>query len=81
MLETSSGYAVIDVSRRPKQGEHVLVSFCGIIQFGIVRGRALITSDGEVIEGDALDDVEVKGVLTFLINRATYVDEDPNPVI
>ncbi|ENE2373131.1 hypothetical protein [Klebsiella aerogenes] len=81
VLETSAGYAVIDVSRRPKQGDHVLVSFCGIIQFGIVRGRALITSDGEVIEGDALDDVEVKGVLTFLINRATYVDEDPNPVI
>ncbi|EIV6849150.1 hypothetical protein L9335_000865 [Klebsiella aerogenes] len=81
VLETSSGYAVIDVSRRPKQGDHVLVSFCGIIQLGIVRGRALITSDGEAIEGDALDDVEVKGVLTFLINRATYVDEDPNPVI
>ncbi|MGR7336027.1 hypothetical protein ACU6ZE_06890 [Klebsiella aerogenes] len=81
VLETSSGYAVIDVSRRPKQGDHVLVSFCGIIQFGIVRGRALITSDGEAIEGDALDDAEVKGVLTFLINRATYVDEDPDPVI
>lgn len=81
VLETSAGYAVIDVSRRPKQGDHVLVSFCGLTQFGIVRGKALITSDGEAIEGDALDDVEVKGVLTFLINRATYVDEDPNPVI
>lgn len=81
VLETSSGYAVIDVSRRPKQGDHVLVSFCGIIQFGIVRGRVLITSEGEAIEGEALDDVEVKGVLTFLINRATFVDEDPNPVI
>lgn len=75
------GYAVIDVSRRPKQGDHVLVSFCEIIQFGIVRGRALITPAGEAIEGDVLDDVEVKGVTTFLINRATYVDEDPNPVI
>ncbi|PVF74370.1 hypothetical protein CSC18_2260 [Klebsiella aerogenes] len=59
----------------------MLISFCGIIQFGIVRGRALITSEGEAIEGEALDDVEVKGVLTFLINRATFVDEDPNPVI
>ncbi|WP_370610935.1 hypothetical protein [Klebsiella aerogenes] len=77
VLETSSGYAVIDVSRRPKQGDHVLISCCGMIQFGIVRGRALVTSDGETIEGDALDDVEVKGVLTFLINRASWHDDNP----
>lgn len=32
VLETSSGYAVIDVSRRPKQGDHVLIACCGIIQ-------------------------------------------------
>ncbi|MBE0178856.1 hypothetical protein FOT89_20300 [Klebsiella aerogenes] len=81
VLETTVGFAVVDVSRRPKQGDHVLISFGGIILFGIVRGRALITSDGEAIEGDSLDDVHVKGVLRFLINRANHVEEVPNPVI
>lgn len=32
-------------------------------------GRAFITRDGEAIEGDALDDVHVLGVVTFIINR------------
>jgi DNA polymerase V len=32
-------------------------------------GSALITEDGEAIEGDALDDVVVHGVLTHTINR------------
>ena len=30
-------------------------------------GRAFITRDGEAIEGDALDDVTVIGVVTFTI--------------
>lgn len=81
VIETSAGYAVINTAIRPKQGSNILISLCGILQFAVVRGKAIITDDGEAIEGDALDDVEVKGVLTFLINRATYVDEDPNPVI
>lgn len=80
-IETSSGYAVINVSIRPKQGSHVLISFCGSTQFAIVRGRALITSDGEAIEGDALNDVEVKGVVTYLINREGWHNEDDIPIM
>lgn len=81
VLETSAGYAVIDVSRRPKQGDHVLIACCGTIQFGIVRGKALITDDGEAIEGDALDDVDVKGVITYLINRVDWLCGDDIPAI
>ncbi|WDQ08439.1 hypothetical protein PVK22_13990 [Klebsiella oxytoca] len=80
-LETSAGYAIINVSRRPKQGDHVLASFCGSTQFAVIRGRALITSDGEAIEGEALNDVEIRGVVTFLINRANSFEDDPIPVI
>jgi len=36
----------------------------------------LITEDGEAIEGEALDDVEVIGVATWLVNR-TRDDEAP----
>ncbi|AVJ79462.1 hypothetical protein [Enterobacter hormaechei] len=37
-------------------------------------GKALITDDGEAIEGAALEEVEVLGRVTFFINRA--LDDD-----
>lgn len=73
-LETSAGYAIINVSRRPKQGDHVLASFCASTQF-------TVTSDVEAIEGEALKDVEIRGLVTVLINRANSFEDDPIPVI
>ncbi|HDT6597861.1 TPA: hypothetical protein R4Y39_003927 [Raoultella planticola] len=67
VIETSAGYAVIDVSRRPQQGDTVLVRYDGRAEFAKLMGRALITADGEAIEGEALDDVEVGGVVTHTI--------------
>ena len=67
VVETSDGYAVVDVSRRPQQGDTVLVRYDGRAEFAKLMGRALITADGEAIEGEALDDVEVGGVLTHTI--------------
>lgn len=66
-IETSDGYAVVDVSRRPQQGDTVLVRYDGRAEFAKIMGRALITADGEAIEGEALDDVEVGGVVTHTI--------------
>ncbi|HCT5618800.1 hypothetical protein [Klebsiella michiganensis] len=80
-LETSAGYAIVDISRRPKQGDQVLIAFCGSTQFAFVRGQALITDDGEAIEGEALNDVEVKGVIRFMINRAGWQKEDDIPIM
>ncbi|EPV0698342.1 TPA: hypothetical protein ACXRZ0_001748 [Klebsiella pneumoniae] len=80
-IETSAGFAVVDISRRAKQGDHVLISFAGRTDFAAVRGQALITSDGEAIEGLALDDVEVFGVVTFLINRAGQRLDDDYSVV
>ncbi|WP_323807388.1 hypothetical protein [Klebsiella quasivariicola] len=37
------------------------------MEFAKVMGSALITADGEAVEGDALDDVEVGGVITHTI--------------
>lgn len=79
-IETSDGYAVVDVSRRPQQGDTVLVRYDGRAEFAKLMGRALITADGEAIEGEALDDVHVLGVVTFIINR-TQQNDDVNPVI
>ena len=78
-IETSAGYAIINVARKPEVDDTVLVSFCGSLDFAKVQGKALITQDGEAIEGDALDDTTVMGVVTHLLNRVT--DTDNRPVI
>lgn len=71
LAETADGYAVIRVSRRPVQGDHVFIEFCGKMEFARLMGSALITQDGEAIEGEALNDVNVQGVVTHWINRAS----------
>ncbi|HFI5644652.1 TPA: hypothetical protein ACGQVP_005787 [Raoultella planticola] len=67
VVVTSDGYAVIDIALRPQQGDTVLISYDGHTEFAKLMGRAFITVDGEAIEGDALDDVEVGGVVTHTI--------------
>jgi len=78
IIETSSGFAVVERGSQPKTGDYVLVSWLGHNYFARPAGRALITEDGEAIEGEALDDVEVIGVVTWLVNRAL---DDEAPVM
>ena len=78
IIETSSGFAVVERGSKPKTGDYVLVSWLGHNYFARPAGRALITEDGEAIEGEALDDVEVIGVVTWLVNRAL---DDEAPVM
>ncbi|QQN44929.1 hypothetical protein JGY86_07370 [Raoultella sp. XY-1] len=66
-IETSDGYAIIDVSQRPGQGDIVLIHHDGRTEFAKLMGRAFITAEGEAIEGEALDDVSVAGVVTHTI--------------
>lgn len=80
-IQTSTGYAVVNRSLRPKQRNLVLISFCGRTHFARIMGGALITDDGEAIEGDALDDVTVMGVVTYLINSALNEVTDELPLI
>lgn len=78
VIETSHGFAVIEKGMKPSPDSTYLISYSGGCHFARRRGDALITVDGEVLEGDVLDEVDVKGVLTHLINRAT---DDDSPVI
>ena len=41
---------------------------CGRNQFAKRMGSALITDDGESLEGEALDDIDVAGVVTYTVN-------------
>jgi hypothetical protein len=43
-------------------------------QFAKLRGKALITEDGEAIEVAAAEEVEVMGRVTFFINSAMEDD-------
>ena len=69
VIETANGWAVINVAIRPEQGDTLLIRVDSKNEFAKLCGSALITQDGEAIEGDALDDVEVFGVLTHSLNR------------
>lgn len=76
ILETSSGFAVIEPITRLVQGQILLILSGGQTQFARFLGKALITEDGEEIEGDAAEEVEVMGRVTFFIN-STDADESP----
>ena len=74
ILETSSGFAVIEPCTRLVQNQVLLILSGGRTQFARVMGRALITDDGEAIEGEAAEEVEVMGRVTFFIN--SVIEDD-----
>lgn len=74
ILETSSGFAVIEPCTRLVQNQVLLILSGGRTQFARVMGRALICDDGEVIEGSAAEEVEVMGRVTYFINSAIEDD-------
>lgn len=76
VLETDAGFAVIGPATKTP-GDVLLILCDGNTQFAKLMGDALITDDGESIEGEALSDVEVLGRVTFFINR---VKDDCCPV-
>ena len=76
ILETSSGFAVIEPVTRLVQGQVLLILSGGQTQFARFLGKALITEDGEAIEGAAAGEVEVMGRVTYFINSA-YADDIP----
>lgn len=74
VVKTDSGYAILDLSLRPQQGDIVLIRYDGMTDFGRLMGRSFITRDGEAIEGEG---VEVYGVVTFTVND---LRRDDSPV-
>ena len=68
IIETDRGYVVLDLSLKVTQGSVLLIRLAGELQFAKLMGRSFITVEGESIEGDAMDEVEVLGVATHVIN-------------
>ncbi|WP_142501252.1 hypothetical protein [Klebsiella sp. 2680] len=67
VIQTDRGYVVLDLSLKVMQGSVVLIRVSGELQFAKLMGRSFITVEGESIEGDAMDEVEVLGVATHAI--------------
>lgn len=76
IVETQEGYDVVEGSTLFKRGDTLLIWFCGRQQHAYWAGDALITDDGEAIEGEALDDVRLVGVVTHTISPV-WVDDNP----
>ncbi|EPB1814023.1 hypothetical protein ACRBYQ_003460 [Escherichia coli] len=74
IIETADGFAIIEPVTKLTSNEVLLILSGGYTQFARLQGNALITSDGEAIEGEAKEEVEVLGRVSFFINRA--VDDE-----
>lgn len=70
VLETDVGFAIVEPATKKTPGDVLLILSDGHTQFAKLMGKALITDDGEAIEGSVLEEVEVLGRVTFFINRA-----------
>lgn len=77
VIQTDRGFVVLDLSLKVKQGSILLIRSAGELQFAKLMGRSFITVEGESIEGDAMDEVEVLGVATHAIND---LRQDDSPV-
>ncbi|EPY6702280.1 hypothetical protein AAHU49_06905 [Klebsiella quasipneumoniae subsp. quasipneumoniae] len=58
----------------------MLIRYDERAEFAKLFGGALVTDDEEALEDEALDDVIVIGIVTFVINR-TSRNDDECPVI
>lgn len=79
-IDTSTDYSVINCALRVKQGTPILINNCGRIQFAKLMCESLIAVEGEVLEGEMLDEVDVIGVVTFLINSVLQEEPDSSPI-
>ncbi|HBY9794566.1 TPA: hypothetical protein MJA66_06410 [Klebsiella pneumoniae] len=70
---------IIDISQH--EGEQIDIDITDLNEFNKEANPVNVLALVEALEGDALDDVEVRGVVTYLINRAGWVSDDDIPIM
>lgn len=70
ILDTDAGVAIIEPVIKKRDGDVLLILSGGRTQFARLAGSVLVVEDGETIEGEDMEEVEVLGRVTFFINRA-----------
>lgn len=74
LILKNSGLGFVDSNMNQAKDSTYLISYSGGCHFARRRGDVLITVDGDVLEGEVLDEVDVNGILTHLINLVTNDD-------
>ncbi|MDH2911207.1 hypothetical protein N7V53_01470 [Kosakonia sp. HypNH10] len=73
-VEIGTNILAVEQRKQAGTGSMLLIAFMGRRQIARLCGASLITEEGEAIEGDALDDVEMLGVVTHIIRPAAFDD-------
>ncbi|HII1929033.1 TPA: hypothetical protein ACYZV7_000411 [Escherichia coli] len=81
VIQTDSGLAVIDRGLPARQGDVLFANLDGRSYFGKILGQSFITHDGDAIEGECLDELQVIGVVTHFITDTRGGLDDDCPVI
>ena len=77
VIQTSEGVAVVDRGLTVRQGDILLAILDRRSYFGKILGQAFITHDGDAIEGECLDELQVIGVVThFVVDTRNGLDDD-----
>jgi len=75
IIPTDEGYAVAEPGYKVTKGRTVLLDVNGKLMFAEVGNGKFKTNDG-IIEGDALDDAKVLGVVTFMVKELSRGEGD-----
>ena len=81
VIQTSEGLAVVDRGLMVRQGAILLGTMEGRSYSGKILGQAFITHDGDAIEGESLDELQVIGVVTHFVTDTRNRLDDDCPVI
>jgi len=77
-IPTVEGLVLVDKSVRPKEGDVIYFEAWGTFQIGRMGKHDIVCSHGESIEGDALEDVVIVGIVTF---EVLHMHEESRPTI
>ncbi|EEW6789638.1 hypothetical protein D6W19_003117 [Escherichia coli] len=75
VIETTTGYAVLDRSLKAKPGDLVLITLFDRLHFARLKTNGLITDDEQTLTPEELNEIQVEGVVTFTIVRTPATQE------
>lgn len=69
LVERGNLSYVVDSSLKPQPGDEVCYELFGEQGIGKMMGRAIITPDGDAIEGSVLDGLMIRGVVVLQVMK------------
>ncbi|MDE1188178.1 MAG: hypothetical protein PW844_17065 [Pantoea sp.] len=69
LVPTANGWLLVDKSISPVRGNQLYFLLWGQEKIGVLRHNSIICTDGEEVRGEALEEITVVGVITWVITR------------